>query len=112
MNEQELQDIVNYICEAEGCNKPQLRIKDVNGGRSGKKGITIPQWAVRISVEYAYYYTIHETVHWVGYRGHGYLFKRREQYWLAEFGIKPIYKKAYPKALLSTVSGQSFICYK
>jgi len=106
----ELQQLVNLVCEAEGCQIPDLQIKEVRrGGRYHRRthSITLPKWVLVKPVEYLWYYVIHETIHAIGYRGHGKLFKERERRWLKEFGIVPVYAKVYPKKLQS-LNGQTF----
>lgn len=102
----ELQEITDYITRQEHCLTIPVRIRDVRRGRRGKTFLSIPTWACNHEIEYVYYYVIHETVHHIGYYGHGFLFRKKEQYWLKQFGLVPVYKKVYPKTLRS-LNGQT-----
>ena len=109
----ELQDIADYITSNEQIlrvlpYKIKINIKNIHNGRACYKTgyISIPRWAMREGIEYAYYYTIHEVCHCITMSGHDSRFKRYEQKWLKEFGLTPIYKKAYTKALISA-NGQT-----
>ena len=102
--EQEYQDIVNHICIAENETPAKLRLKHLKScGRYHTKthSISVPFWAGSRGIEYAWWYVIHESIHAIGYGGHGKAFKAKETYWLNQFGLNPLYAKAYVKQLLS-----------
>lgn len=104
----ELQDVLDYIISEEPLCPTNLfvKFKEVQKGRAYYKTgrITIPLWSLRRSREFAYYYIIHEICHFIdmGINNHNDRFKSIEKYWLAQFGLQPVYMKAYPKQLLSS----------
>jgi len=102
----ELQELANYMIAEESLKPIDIQLKLVRCGRARYKTrkITIPTWAKDRGIEYLYYYLIHEVTHFICidrgiHCGHGRSFKEIEQKWLKEFGIIPIYAKAYPKGL-------------
>ena len=112
-NIQDLQDLFHYISNEIGLDLITLFFKNVRKGRAHyrTRKIMMPVWIFQRPIEYQYYYIIHELCHFISpievrrYGGHGPQFKIIEQYWLAQFGLQPVYKKAYPKKLLS-LTGQ------
>ena len=65
-----------------------------------QKWFSLPTWVLN-NPFFAVYYIAHEFTHCEGYRGHGDDFKRKEQSILARLGMSIIYKKAYPRYLIS-----------
>jgi len=110
--EQESQDIVDLICEAEGIERvPVVITKHARGSYAhlSKWYLTLGGVTIKEEIE-AWFWavTIHEACHfaaWVyGDSGHGDSFKQFETKWLYEFGLQPQYKRSYKK-YLATLDG-------
>jgi len=103
----ELQGLADYIIREENLKPITIQVKNIlrcGRARYRTRKITIPLWASDRGIEYLYYYLIHEVTHFVCldrgiYCGHGKTFKEIESKWLKEFGLLPIYAKAYAKGL-------------
>lgn len=72
----------------------------------GDDKVVVPNWLLKMPPEYQYYYVIHEICHILADTHlHNKHFKKTECYWLAEFGLVPIYgksnRRAYPTQLKS-----------
>jgi len=79
----------------------------------GDTKVVVPAWIQSRPTEYQYYYVIHEVCHiLVNTHLHSRQFKAVECYWLAEFGIVPIYgksgRRAYPTQLKSAAGPTLF----
>ena len=99
MTLEEIREIGNFY----GC-KAKFSFKDVQRGtaRFFTNSITIPKWINRESEAYQYYYVIHEVCHMLHLiSGHGPDFKEKEKEMLAQWGLSPVYSKAYVKELKS-----------
>lgn len=111
--QQELQEVVDYMVSQEHILrrypvKLQVYVRPVYRGhayyRTGR--ITIPDWALEKGIEYAYSYVIHEVCHFLTIgEHHNKKFKEVETRWLREFGLVPVYRRAYKKQLL-TINGE------
>lgn len=93
-----------------------LQLKDNRTGVAnyGRNVLTIPLWLFESSkkywnnrsLEYRYYYVLHEISHFINYHtynatGHQGTFRTVERRLLLDFGLIPVYKRAYVKQLLS-----------
>jgi len=85
--------------------KIRVHLKDIKRGRSrfNTGYVSIPIWAVNRGDAYLRYYLIHEVCHFMAQteRGHGKQFKHYEKHYLALYGMRPVYKRAYVRQLLS-----------
>jgi hypothetical protein len=95
MDLQEIKDIINFVCEQEGCkNNLDVKFKTVK-----------TYWAVIYTtrcklyintrlliqpIEKQYQTIIHETLHYVLNQGHTKKFKIKEDYYLAQFGLEAL----------------------
>lgn len=100
---EDLQALADLL--SEHFNKPKIKIEvreireGKGGGRLGRLAV-IPAWTLRkYNIDFAYYYTIHEWVHAVGYNRHNNLFKTMEDLALQLFDITIRRKKVYPKVV-------------
>jgi len=103
VTQNELQELANLLAvQLKLGFVPQVEINKVKRGRARLKTfkITIPEWTIRQGCEYAYYYTIHEVCHF-RHSNHLAQFKRLERRLLKQWGLTPVYKKAYPRELKS-----------
>ncbi len=99
-----------------------LRLRDNHNGKANytNRTLTIPYWLFNFSkdysnsnnpLEYQYYYILHEICHFIvndkyGFHGHQGLFRETEHKMLSEFGLIPIYARAYVKQL-KTENGET-----
>ena len=115
----ESQELSNLICESEKINPIEIQIKNTNCGRARvrTRKITIPLWIYKNSIEFVWYYVIHEVCHFIMYdnnmpkAGHNEVFKAKEKIILKDYGMIPIYARAYPKEL-KTLNGLSLYTKK
>jgi len=84
----------------------KIRVKDIRQGFAyyDSRAISIPIWAYLEGLDYFRAYVLHELGHFINYDttktfGHNKNFKRIEKELLAGFGLVPIYKRVYLKAL-------------
>ena len=103
---QELKNLATVITKKQGIKSIKIQFKNTLKGRARlrTRSITIPTWVFKYAKEYQYYYMIHELTHFIerdklGYSGHDNHFKKIESRILKEYGIIPIYSKAYAKEL-------------
>jgi len=104
MNEKDLQTIADLTADFfQLVTKPVVKFKNVSRGRANlNKGyFTIPLWSAKYGEDFLTYYTVHETCHFK-YGPHGKSFKAGEIKALAQWGLKPVYAKAYPKRIYNT----------
>ena len=102
----ELKNLATIITRKQDIKPIKIEFKNTLRGwaRNKTRAITIPIWIFQGIKEYQYYYMIHELVHFIekdklGYSGHNNHFKKIESQILKEYGIIPIYNKAYAKEL-------------
>lgn len=103
-------EFVTQVCRDFGLPLPEkIEIKPVRCGRYRYKTnrITLPKFIFREGIWYVKAYIIHELCHSVVW-GHGDRFKRVEKVILARYGMKPLYAKAYVRALM--VDGELVWC--
>jgi predicted SprT family Zn-dependent metalloprotease len=84
----------------------KIRVKEISRGWAyyDSRAISIPIWAYLEGLDYFRAYVLHELGHFINYDttktyGHNDNFKRIEKELLAGFGLVPIYKRVYLKAL-------------
>jgi len=99
---QELQEILEYFWD-KWYRSPcpyTLEIRRIDRGyhKPAKRLIVIPEWAIE-NIYFAYSYIIHETCHIRQGHYHDKNFKQQETKMLKEFGLAPIYSRAYVKEL-------------
>jgi predicted SprT family Zn-dependent metalloprotease len=107
--QKEVEDLKNYLEKKYKLNPIKIKVKDINSGRAIYKSrfISIPLWAYDRGINYFYWYVIHEVCHFICndtlmYNAkHSDLFKNKERELLKDFGLIPIYARAYVKELLS-----------
>lgn len=117
--QKECRELTTYIFQQERLpSHCFIRWKDVKAGYAHNRTdlrtpyITMPIWVLSQGTEYAWAYMIHEVCHfivwynWPGAKAHGDLFKKYERKWLGEFGLVPVYARAYVKELRSA-AGQT-----
>ncbi len=100
----------------------QVSIRNIKRGYATTAGtkldsylVVIPKWAMLRSENYGVWYICHECAHVTCYRLFGHWkhdadFKTIEDMYLADFGLRVIRKKCYPKAILKLTS-QEAVCY-
>ena len=82
-----------------------IKVKDIRRGyASYTRYISIPLWAFWQGKDFFTYYIIHEVCHFInhdrgGNYGHSGKFKEIETGVLGQWGLKPIYNRAYVKQL-------------
>ena len=93
----------------------EIKFKDVNCGTAyyHRRHITMPTWIFDHTMEYCWAYMIHEVLHFVtddkyNYSGHQDIFRDLERINLNEFGLYPVYARAYIKELRSSSNGQLY----
>jgi predicted SprT family Zn-dependent metalloprotease len=87
-------------------NPIKIRVKEIRQGFAyyESRAISIPIWAYLQGQDYFRAYVLHELGHFINYDttktyGHNENFKKIEKELLAGFGLVPIYKRVYLKAL-------------
>jgi predicted SprT family Zn-dependent metalloprotease len=105
--QKEAEQILNYITEKYDLIDITIKVKDIQSGRAiyNTCFVSIPLWAYDEGLHFFYYYVLHELSHFIARQkdrfceSHGKLFKTIENELLADFGLKPVYAKAYVKEL-------------
>lgn len=104
--QKEAEDLKNLLVEEFKLRPIKLKVKNISRGRAiyQSRFISIPVWAYSWGEHYFYYYIIHEISHFINYdklnnTGHNDLFKGIEKEILKEWGIIPVYNRAYVKEL-------------
>ena len=104
------QELIDLYQKQKGFLPVALRLKTVQRGTANynKRTLTIPYWMFEdnYSLAYCYYYVLHEISHFIHHdkyysRNHPETFKNIERELLADFGLTPVYSRAYAKQLLS-----------
>jgi hypothetical protein len=87
-------------------NPIKIRVKEIRQGFAyyESRAISIPIWAYLEGQDYFRAYILHELGHFINYDtmktyGHNENFKKIEKELLTGFGLVPIYKRVYLKAL-------------
>ena len=98
----EAKELIQYICEKEGYKSiPKVKIAytDCSYAHFRTNSITLSLWNYeRFGIEGWYAIIIHEIVHLLIWdRLHNDRFKECERKWLREFGLIPIYQRAYAR---------------
>ena len=107
--QKEAEDLKNYLERKFRLNPIEIKVKNINCGRAiySSRFISIPLWAYDRGINYFYWYVIHEVTHFIANESynanckHDNRFKRIETENLKDFGLIPIYARAYVKELLS-----------
>lgn len=106
--QKEALEILKYCLQKYNLNSIDLKVKDTRRGWAyyDTRFISIPLWSYAKGLNYFYAYVLHEVSHFINNdknnaRGHGIQFKTIEKNLLLDFGMKPIYNRAYIKALTS-----------
>jgi hypothetical protein len=114
----EIQELADYICDAENHQRIPIEIKDTRAAWARYKAHKITMsvdWCMD-TMEARWATIIHEVCHFLEYRdwekkngwnprarhsttAHGEAFKRYETKWLHEFGLQPVYGRAYGQVL-------------
>lgn len=99
-------ELKEYLIYKYNLEPIKIKVKDIRQGHALylNRTITIPSWSANKGKEYFYYYVIHEFTHFICYdkfkhHGHSPEFKKIETAILKEWGLYPIYAKAYIKEL-------------
>ncbi len=115
LKQNELLELAKYMIDEYGLSPIETTFKDVQCGTSylNSRHITMPTWIFEHTMEYCYAYMIHEVIHFItkdkhSYVGHQGIFRKLEKQILKEFGMRPIYSRAYAKELRSCVNGQLY----
>jgi predicted SprT family Zn-dependent metalloprotease len=86
----------------------KIKVKTITKGGTAyynTRFISIPVWTYNEGLNYFYAYVLHELGHFINYdsqnyeKGHNGKFKKIEQTLLKDFGLIPLYSRAYIKAL-------------
>ena len=102
LREEDIEAVTSLTCDFLHLPPARCKVKDTRAGHAfpRKNLITIPTWALGEGEVYTTYYIVHELCHFCCFtRGHGSEFKERERTALREWGLLPVYAKAYPKEL-------------
>jgi hypothetical protein len=110
MTREESIELIEYLFEAEHRTPPRVEIRDRQNGfaKPHINLIVLPEWLWSDSepTEYVAYYAIHEACHFLVHsHKHNGRFREAEKRWLREFGLLPIYSRAYVKGL-ATLDGR------
>jgi len=100
----ELQEVADAMCQRHQVAAITVEIRVVRRGRArpGTHRVTVPAWALALGREYAVYYVIHEVTHLIsGQARHTPRFHELEVEWLARYGMRPVYRRAYPRQMWS-----------
>ena len=102
----EAREILSYCLSKHNLNPIKIKVKTIRGGCAyyDTRFISIPIWAYNEGLDYFYAYVLHEIGHFInhdnkGLPGHAGEFKNIEKSLLKDFGLIPIYSRAYIKAL-------------
>ena len=122
MNLLEAKTFSQELISLYGLRNITLRLADNRIGNANyfDRILTLPYWLFNFSnnynnnnkpLEYQYYYVLHEICHFIvndkhRFYGHQGLFRETERKMLSEFGLVPIYARAYVKQL-KTENGET-----
>ena len=102
----EAEQLKDLICNKYNLTAIKIKVKKIRGGCAyyDTRFISIPIWAYNEGLNYFYAYVLHELGHFInhdtgGELGHSRKFKEIEQKLLKDFGLIPIYSRAYIKEL-------------
>lgn len=102
----DLQNLALEITKKHNLRPIEIKFKRIQRGHAYFKTrrITIPTWVLEGVKEYRIYYVVHELTHFIerkliGFTRHDTLFKNIETKILKDYGIIPIYSRAYIKQL-------------
>jgi uncharacterized cupin superfamily protein len=110
MTLEEMQQVADRMCAAKKIPAVTVQMKSIRRGHAHTRTrrVSVPAWVVLQGRDYAIYYVIHEVCHIVsGQRKHNRQFQNVEVRWLATFGMRPVYDRAYPKRLLARDDGRT-----
>ncbi len=115
LKENELKELARYLMVEYSLLPIKTTFKSVQCGTSyfDTRHITMPTWIFDHTMEYCYYYMIHEITHFITHDKHNYVghqgtFRVFERNILADFGLTPVYSRAYIKELRSSANGQLY----
>jgi len=100
----ELQEVADAMCQRHGVATITVEIKDVRRGRARPqtRRVTVPAWALELGRDYAVHYAIHEVTHLLSRQArHTPRFHEVEVCWLERYGMRPVYRRAYPRQMWS-----------
>jgi hypothetical protein len=100
----ELQKVANAMCRQAKVAAIGVEVREVRRGRARPRTgrVTVPTWALDLGRAYALYYVIHEVVHLlIREARHTPRFHETEVQWLVQYGMRPVYRRAYPKQMWS-----------
>lgn len=112
---EEMQQIADQICAAEKIEPVQVQMKNIRRGHAHRwtRRVSVPAWTIEQGREYVTYYVIHEVCHIVsGQRKHNRPFHNVEVRWLATFGMRPVYERAYPNKLFPLDGRMLWVSWK
>ena len=103
----EAEQLRDLICNQYNLAPIKIKVKTIlQGGTAyyNTRFISIPVWTYNEGLNYFYAYVLHEISHFINYDskgnlGHSEDFRKIEKTLLKDFGLIPIYSRAYIKAL-------------